>query len=96
MSLAAALLALMASTADVQEPESAEPPVPPSTEALIDGRRRPDIRHDLPDPVNQVNPGAVRQPPPEAFPGAAGAPLAGALAAGLRAAGRFFSRTRSS
>jgi len=77
MSVAAALLALMTSAGTVQEapapappppPESTEPPVPPSEEALIDGRRRPDIRHDLPDPVNQLNPGAVRQPPPEAFP----------------------------
>jgi hypothetical protein len=77
MSVAAALLALMASAGAVQEApppalpapvESTEPPVPPSEEALIEGRRRPDTRHDLPDPVNQLNPGAVRQPPPEAFP----------------------------
>ena len=77
MSVPGALFALLASTAGLQEAppatqpapaESTEPPVPPSTEALIDGRRRPDIRHDLPDPVNQLNPGAVRQPPPEAFP----------------------------
>ena len=25
-------------------------------------------QHDLPEPVNQDNPGAVRAPPPEAFP----------------------------
>jgi hypothetical protein len=41
----------------------------PSEEELIDGRRRPGVpQHDLPDPVNQVNPGAIRSPPPEAFP----------------------------
>lgn len=71
MSVATALLTLMASAGFQDAPASAEPtepPTPPSEEALIDGRRRPDIRHDLPDPVNQINPGAVRQPPPEAFP----------------------------
>ncbi|HEY5711743.1 MAG TPA: hypothetical protein VIT38_07595 [Allosphingosinicella sp.] len=57
-----------ATTPPAEEPESTEMPVPPSEESLIPGRERPDIRHDLPDPVTQVNPGAVRQPPPEAFP----------------------------
>ena len=41
---------------------------PPADEALIEGRRRPDSQRDLPDPVSQDNPGAVRAPPPEAFP----------------------------
>ena len=46
-----------------------EPPGPPPEESLIDGRRRPGIpQHQLPDPVEQVNPGAIRSPPPEAFP----------------------------
>jgi hypothetical protein len=36
---------------------------------LIDGRRRPGgTQRELPDPVTQDNPGAVRAPPPEAFP----------------------------
>ena len=48
--------------------ERGEPPPPPTEEELIDGRRRPDIQRDLPDPVQQVNPGAIRSPPPEAFP----------------------------
>jgi hypothetical protein len=48
--------------------ERGEPPPTPVEEELIDGRRRPDIQRDLPDPVNQVNPGAIRSPPPEAFP----------------------------
>lgn len=37
-------------------------------EALIDGRRRPGVQKELPDPVVQNNPGAVSAPPPEAFP----------------------------
>lgn len=37
-------------------------------DALIDGRRRPGLEKDLPDPVVQENIGAVRAPPPEAFP----------------------------
>ena len=46
-----------------------EPPIEPVTadEALIDGRRRPGFRKDLPDKVEQYNPGAVNAPPPEAF-----------------------------
>jgi hypothetical protein len=36
---------------------------------LLDGRRRPGVeQRDLPDAVTQDNPGAVRAPPPEAFP----------------------------
>lgn len=46
--------------------ERAEPP--PLDNEVIDGRRRPDNRDNLPDPVDQNNPGAVRAPPPEAFP----------------------------
>ena len=57
--------------------QPAEPAPPPTSrraaaaaveEELIDGRRRPDIERELPDPVEQVNPGAIRSPPPEAFP----------------------------
>ena len=34
-----------------------------------EGRRRPGTpQHELPDPVVQENPGAIRSPPPEAFP----------------------------
>lgn len=35
---------------------------------IIEGRRRPGYVDPLPDPVTQDNPGAVRAPPPEAFP----------------------------
>jgi hypothetical protein len=41
---------------------------PPQSETE-EGRRRPGVpQHDLPDPVTQDNPGAIRSPPPEAFP----------------------------
>ncbi len=36
---------------------------------IIDGRRRPGYRPDLPDQLKQDNIGALRPPPPEAFPG---------------------------
>ena len=48
------------------EVEPAEPP--PVDNELIDGRRRPGVQGRLPDPVTQVNEGAFRAPPPEAFP----------------------------
>ncbi len=59
------------------EPQAAEPPpallteeqVITADEALIDGRRRPGEQEALPDPIRQENIGAVRAPPPEAFPG---------------------------
>jgi len=41
------------------------PPVDPQ---VIEGRRRPDERYELPPKIDQVNEGAVRAPPPEAFP----------------------------
>jgi hypothetical protein len=53
-------------------PATPEPDVeapPPSTEALIPGRQRPGVpQHDLPDAVTRTNPGAIRSPPPEAYP----------------------------
>jgi len=48
--------------------EPREEPTPPSEEELIDGRRRPDLRYVLPERESQYNPGAIRLPPPEAFP----------------------------
>jgi hypothetical protein len=45
--------------------ESSAPPVDPGT---IEGRRRPGYDAPLPDRLSQDNPGAVRAPPPEAFP----------------------------
>jgi hypothetical protein len=72
------LALLLAAQAELPpEPASAEaPPVvnpepgePAAVDpAIIDGRRRPDYTEPLPDPVSQSNEGAVRAPPPEAFP----------------------------
>jgi hypothetical protein len=52
--------------AEPQPPWEAEPP--PVDPEVIEGRRRPDYTDPLPDPVTQDNPGAVRAPPPQAFP----------------------------
>ncbi len=80
----------MASAAAPEAPEAAAKPEAPSgsapallpeeggvtaDEALIDGRRRPGDPRKLPDPVRQENIGAVRAPPPEAFPGDPDFPL---------------------
>lgn len=43
-----------------------DPPVN-ADDALPGGRRRPGFQKDLPDKVEQDNPGAVNAPPPEAF-----------------------------
>ena len=51
-----------------QLPASKSDAEPDADEALIDGRRRPGSQHSLPDRLTQDNPGAVRAPPPEAFP----------------------------
>lgn len=48
------------------EVEPAEPPAVDNES--IDGRRRPGYVDELPDRVTQTNEGAVRAPPPEAFP----------------------------
>jgi len=46
--------------------QDAPPPVVPEE---AEGRRRPGVpQHDLPDEIVQDNPGAIRAPPPEAFP----------------------------
>ncbi|MEX0342750.1 MAG: hypothetical protein AB3N06_09190 [Erythrobacter sp.] len=50
----------------VVNPEPAEPPAVDNE--IIEGRRRPDYTEPLPDEVTQTNEGAVRAPPPEAFP----------------------------
>ncbi len=45
-----------------------EPPADPVDPEILEGRTRPGYVSDLPDAVVQDNPGAVRAPPPEAFP----------------------------
>jgi len=70
------LLAVLATGVDAQDSGAMQPP-PPKAEtgpevdaddALLEGRKRPGHRPSLPDRVTQENPGAVRAPPPEAFP----------------------------
>ena len=49
----------------------AAPPITPDN-ALLEGRRRPGFQKDLPERIEQMNTGAVRAPPPEAFYGKEG------------------------
>ncbi|CAN5281121.1 hypothetical protein BH09PSE3_BH09PSE3_07640 [soil metagenome] len=72
-----ALLYLVDQDATLSAPGQGDPVVPPpaadepaisADDALIDGRRRPGHEKPLPDRVTQENIGAVRPPPPEAFP----------------------------
>lgn len=51
-------------------PEEATDPeaFPAADPEIIDGRRRPDYTEPLPERIDQTNVGAVRAPPPEAFP----------------------------
>lgn len=66
---ALALAAQAEAVAAELPPVAAEKPEPPPLDnEVIEGRRRPDSRDTLPDPIDQNNPGAVRGPPPEAFP----------------------------
>ncbi|WP_298283351.1 hypothetical protein [Novosphingobium sp.] len=57
------------SVSDAQNPPDAALPggETDADEALIDGRRRPGYSKQLPEKVEQDNPGAVNAPPPEAF-----------------------------
>jgi hypothetical protein len=66
-------LPLLLAQAGVEAP----PPAPPDPEdvsppevdpEVLEGRRRPGFESGLPERVDQDNPGAVRAPPPEAFP----------------------------
>jgi hypothetical protein len=62
-----------------QQAEELTPPPPPVdwqemvkddlVTDIIEGRRRPGYRPDLPDALTQDNVGALRPPPPQAFPG---------------------------
>lgn len=52
-----------------EPPRDPEDPAITPEDALIEGRRRPGVpQHELPEGVSQTNEGAVRAPPPEAFP----------------------------
>ncbi len=70
-----------AATAPQPAVEELTPPPPPVdwqdmikddlVTQIIEGRRRPGYRPDLPDALTQDNVGALRPPPPQAFPGMA-------------------------
>lgn len=68
------LLPLLMQGAQADLPPEAPPPLPAAQEPAspeepaADGRRRPGYTDPLPDAITQDNPGAVRAPPPEAFP----------------------------
>ena len=71
---AALLFPLLLQLAGEPAPPQPEPPAaaeeapPPVDNESSEGRRRPGYTGPLPDAVTQDNPGAVRAPPPEAFP----------------------------
>lgn len=75
MGAAALAMALLAAQSSAAAPPPA-PPAAPEEEitppevdpGVLPGRRRPGRETGLPDRVEQDNPGAVRAPPPEAFP----------------------------
>jgi hypothetical protein len=67
-------------TATAEQPVDELTPPPPPVDwqemikddlvtQIIEGRRRPGYRPDLPDALTQDNVGALRPPPPQAFPG---------------------------
>jgi hypothetical protein len=62
------LLTQVAADAPAQESTAPAEPTTTADDALLDGRRRPGQQQTLPDRVTQDNIGAVRPPPPEAFP----------------------------
>jgi len=74
LQFAAALQAAQPPAPTQQEPGWWPGQVPPAERPIEqtpddEGRRRPGTpQHELPDPVVQDNPGAIRSPPPEAFP----------------------------
>lgn len=73
-----ALLLLQAAPPDEVQPPPAPPgeqappdwdqDAPPVDPAIIEGRTRPGYTAPLPERIEQDNPGAIRAPPPEAFP----------------------------
>ena len=70
-SSAAAERAVKAPPLEAKAPLPEEPkgdPLADPDSGIIDGRKRPGYQQRLPDKVTQDNIGAVRPPPPEAFP----------------------------
>ena len=50
------------------QPENWEKDIPPVDPGILEGRERPGYTAPLPDRIEQDNEGAVRAPPPQAFP----------------------------
>jgi len=65
-----ALIAAALQAASAPTTQAAEPPVllENADDSLLEGRRRPGVQPELPPELTQDNPGALRAPPPEAFP----------------------------
>ncbi len=51
-----------------EQPRDWEEDIPPVDPEIIDGRQRPGYTAPLPERIEQNNEGAIRPPPPEAFP----------------------------
>lgn len=68
MPLAAILLAGMALAQQTAPPATPDADAPDVHSSVLPGRKKPGYNADLPAAVSQNNPGAVRAPPPEAFP----------------------------
>jgi len=51
-----------------EQPRDWEEDIPPVDPEIIDGRQRPGYTAPLPERIEQKNEGAIRPPPPEAFP----------------------------
>src|SRR3954466_3678253 len=69
--LAGGIALLLGGTAlqDAPPAPAAEPPITTPETSPLPGRRRPGVpQRVLEPPVSQDNPGALRAPPPEAFP----------------------------
>ena len=71
VSMAAPAATTAAALMNTRVEAEAAPPITPDN-ALLDGRRRPGFQKDLPERIEQMNIGAVRPPPPEAFYGKEG------------------------
>ncbi len=58
----------LAAPGEQAPPQDWEQDVPPVDPGIIEGRQRPGYTAPLPDRIEQANQGAVRAPPPQAFP----------------------------
>jgi hypothetical protein len=69
MSFVFAALPMVAAVQAVPQQQEPAEPEQDAEEVLLPGRRRPGVpQRELEEAVTQDNPGAIRAPPPEAFP----------------------------